>query len=494
MSPTIPALGDSFWLTSPSLLLTALAVVIMVAEAWARPASKTVFWALSLAGLLAAMALNVVLFAESAVPVTAFNGMLRIDRYGLFFQAVAILAGLLSVLFSDDYLERIGIRVGEYYSLVLFGVVGMAQMGFAADLMMVFIALEVMSIAMYVLCALKRGDPRSVESGFKYFILGAFSSGLMLYGISLVYGVVGNTSLASLSAALHAPLDATASTLLTVGGALLVVGFGFKVASVPFHLWAPDVYEGAPTSVTALMSSGVKAASFAALGRLVMGAVGGDVGGWSTALWWMAALTMAVGNVAALAQTNLKRMLAYSSIAHAGYLLMALSSAGLGEAGDDAALASVLFYLVAYTFMSAGAFAILGVLTRDGADATDLADIAGLGRTHPWVAAGLSLCLLSLAGIPPTVGFVGKFYLFVATIQAGQTGLAVIGALSAAAGVYYYLRPMVYMYMRSGSPALRVAPATSLGIAISGVAILALGLLPSRLLEWAAASLMTVIS
>jgi len=492
MNPAIPVLGDSLWLASPALLLAAMAVVVMLAEAFLRPAAKTGFWALTLISLGVALALTAVLYGQLETPSEAFGGMLRVDRYGLFFQGVSILAGLLSVAFADDYLDRIEVRVGEYYSLVLFGVSGMALMGLAQDLMMVFIALEVMSIAMYVLCALKRADPRSVESGFKYFILGAFSSGLMLYGISLVYGAVGSTNLADLARFLGEDHGGTEGTLLAVGGALLLVGFGFKVASVPFHLWAADVYQGAPLSVTALMASGVKAASFAAFGRLVIGSMGEHAVGWAGGLWWMAALTMVVGNLAALVQNDLKRMLAYSSVAHAGYLLMGLSSAATAPGSD--ALASLLFYLVAYTFMNAGAFAVLSAFSRDGADSTDIRSLAGLGRTNPWLAAGLSLCLLSLAGIPPTIGFVGKFYLFLAAVQAGQVGLAIIGALGAAAGIYYYLRPMVVMYMEEGTPRVDLSRSAMAGLAVSVVAIVVIGLAPSGVLGWAQDSLRSVVA
>ena len=493
MTPTIPALNDSLWLTSPALLLTVVAIVVMLGEAIVRPARKTGFWALTLGALVVAFGVNAMLYAELDVAKLAFAGMVRIDRYGLFFQGVVILAAALSVVISDDYLERIGVQVGEYYSLVLFGVAGMGLMGFANDLMMVFIALEVMSISMYVLCAMKRGDPRSVEAGFKYFILGAFSSGLMLYGISFVYGTVGSTNLEALSAALAHPPVGDNGSLLKVGGALLLVGFGFKVASVPFHMWTPDVYQGAPISVTALMSSGVKAASFAAFGRLVIGAFGAEAVGWAGGLWWMAALTMLVGNIAALVQTDLKRMLAYSSIAHAGYLLMALSAAGSGEVAGDSAMAGILFYMVAYTFMNAGAFMVLSSFSKDGADHTNLSDLAGLGKSNPGLAAALSLFLLSMAGIPPTIGFVGKFYLFVAAVEAGQTSLAIIGALAAATGVYYYLRPMVYMYMHEGAPRVTVSRAAMAGLVVCGVAIVVFGIAPSGVLAWAQASLASVI-
>ncbi len=488
---TIPVLRD-FIVTSPLLLLFVVAIVILLVEAWVRPVSKAMLSLAALGGLLGAGALTIVVTAYPAAgPV--FGGMLRFDSYGAFFQICAILAGIFSLLISDGYLDRIGVRVGEYYALVVFGVFGMMLMASASDLMMVFIALEVMSIAVYILCALKRGDPRSVESGFKYFILGAFSSGIMLYGISFLYGAVGHTGFAELSAFFAATPDASSNALVAVGVGLLVVGFGFKVASVPFHMWAPDVYEGAPTSVTALMAAGVKAASFAAFGRLILGVMGEDTEVWHGALWWMSALTMLVGNIGALVQNDLKRILAYSSIAHAGYLLMAFVAVGPGGVAGNAGLGGLLFYMFAYTLMNAGAFAVLSMFTRDGGDDTHIDRLAGLGRSNPWLAAGLSVCLLSLAGIPPTMGFIGKFYLFAAALEAGERGLAIIGALSAAVGVYYYIRPMVYMYMREGHPAPAIDRRAVIALAICTVALLAFGLVPSPALEWARESVRTVV-
>lgn len=477
------------FLTSPALLVFVVGLVIMMVEAVSRPASKTMFWALGFGGLLGAGALTAMVWGQVDATTTAYNGMLRVDHYGLFFQVCTILAGLLSLLMSEGYLERIGVRVGEYYALVLFGVFGMMLMGQANDFMMVFIALEVMSIAMYVLSALKRADPKSVESGFKYFILGAFSSGIMLYGISFLYGAVGSTSFTALTEWFSAGHDAGGNTLVLVGAAMVIVGFGFKVASVPFHMWTPDVYQGAPTSVTALMSSGVKAASFAAFGRVVMGVLGEGAAEWQTVLWVMAALTMIVGNLGALVQDDLKRVLAYSSIAHAGYLLMALVAAGPGSAGP---MGGLLFYVLAYTFMNAGAFAVLSMFTHDGDDATGIDKLAGFGRSHPWLGAGLTICLLSLAGIPPTMGFVGKFYIFSEVLASGHRDLAIIGAISAAIGVYYYIRPMIWMYMKEGHPHVEVDKRAAFAVALCAGVMVVLGLMPSGILEWAEGSLLAM--
>jgi len=488
MPPVSFSLAD-VWHTAPSLVLFVFAMIVMLAGAMARPAKLTGLWALTLVGLGLSGLAAVALYAAGPEAYD-IQGMLRVDRFGLFFQLIAVTSGILATLMSEDYLERLNVRVGEYYALVLFGVMGMGLMGAATDLMMVFIALEVMSISMYILCAMNRNHAPSVESGFKYFILGAFSSALMLYGISMVYGATGHTDFTGIVHSLAG--DETRQGLLSIGGALLLVGFGFKVASVPFHFWAPDVYQGAPTSVSALMSSGVKSASFAALARLLIGVFGAHSVTWAGGLWWMAAATMVVGNVGALVQRDMKRMLAYSSIAHAGYLLMALSSVAAGGE-HSTALSSILFYLVAYTFMNAGAFAVLCTFTKDGADTTNLDDLAGLGKEHPLLAGSLSICLLSLAGIPPTMGFVGKFYLFTAAVQSGEVSLAMIGALAAATGVYYYLRPMVYMYMREGHPKVHITTIALAGIGLSVTATLLLGVLPSTVLTWAADSLATIL-
>ena len=486
MSPVM----DWMLLAAPLLLLAGMGVVMMVMAAVLRPMPRTLSWGVA----CGTVALSLGLVARSAgEPASdAFAGMLRIDAYGHFFACAALLGGLFALLVSDGYMDRIGVRVGEFYSLVLFALCGMLGMAYSSDLMMAFIALEVMSIAVYTLCAIKRADDRAFESAFKYFILGAFSSGILLYGVAMIYGATGTTSLTGIAHFLAAG-HGDVPRLLLLGGALLLVGFGFKVASVPFHMWAPDVYQGAPTAVTALMATGVKAASFAAFGRVVIGTFGEDASHWAGGLWGMAALTMLVGNIGALVQDDLKRMFAYSSIAHAGYLLMALSS--VTTAGEThPALGSLAFYILAYTFMNAGAFAVLSQMTdAHGADATHIDRLSGLGKKHPMVALGLSICLISLAGLPPTMGFVGKFYLFSAAVGAGQLGLAVVGAIGAAAGVYYYLRPMIYMYMREGEPELASDGRARLALAITTALLLAFGLMPGPVIEWADASVRSVL-
>jgi NADH-quinone oxidoreductase subunit N len=483
-------LGNWLFLVSPSLVLFAGAMFLILFEAIVRPQNQGSLRLLAMLLTGVAMLLTVGLWGRADQAQELFYGMLRFDHYGLGFQGVGLLAGFFALLVSHEYLEALEIRVGEYYALVLFGLFGMNLMALANDLMMVFISIEVMSLSMYILCAIKRSDPRSVESGFKYFILGAFASGLLLYGIALLYGASGSTSLPALA---HTLAAGSPGPLVMVGGALVLAGFGFKVGAVPFHMYVPDVYQGAPTAVTSLMSTGVKAASFAALGRIILGYMGAGAGNWEGALWFMAAATMLIGNLGALVQNDLKRILAYSSIAHAGYMLMTLAAVGGEGAAGREALGGLLFYALTYTIMSAGTFAILTLLVKDGSDDTDISRLSGLGHSNPWLAAGMSICLLSLAGIPPTMGFVGKFYLFAATVQSGYTGLAIVGALSAAVGVYYYLRPMVYMYMREGHPHIHPNIWVSGSVIIACVLMFALGIAPNEVLHWAEAAVRTVI-
>jgi NADH-quinone oxidoreductase subunit N len=484
-----PNLAQSLFLISPTLVVFAGAMAIILIEAAVRPESKNVFRMLALVATALSAVVTVLIMGGATPAVDAFSGMLRVDLYGLGFQLVGLVAGVLALLISEEYLEKIQVRVGEYYALVLFGLVGMNLMALANDLMMVFIAIEVMSISMYILCAIKRSDPTSVESGFKYFILGAFASGLLLYGIAFLYGATQSTSLPTLAHALTGSPDA----MLLTGGALLIAGFSFKVGAAPFHMWVPDVYQGAPTSVTTLMSTGVKAASFAAFGRVVLGAMGASAEWWVCGLWIIAALTMLIGNIGALVQDDLKRILAYSSIAHAGYLMMALAAVGEG-AVSRTSLGSILFYALTYTLMSAGTFAILTLMVKDGSDDTHISRLSGLGKTQPVLAFAMSLLLLSLAGIPPTMGFVGKFYLFAAAVQSGSYGLAIVGALGAAAGVYYYIRPLIHMYMKEGEPQLEVTGMVRLTVGIACVAMVVLGLVPAPVLSWAENCVRTVLS
>src|SRR5882762_2119719 len=350
-----------------------------------------------------------------------------------------------------DYLRRRGQESGEFYILVLFAAVGMVIMASANDLIVIFLGLETMSLSLYVLAGFFRSRIEAGEASMKYFLLGAFASGFFVYGIALIYGATGSTNLDKLGVAVAG--GAGRDPLLLIGFGLLVVGFGFKISSVPFHMWTADVYEGAPTSVTALIATGSKAAAFAALVRVLLQSLRPLQGEWTWLFWGLAVLSMTLGNVVAIAQQNLKRLLAYSSIAHVGYMLIGIVAGG--SLGNGA----VLFYLLVYTFTTAGAFGVILLLERGGEEAVGIDDTAGLATRHPLAALALALFLLSLVGIPPTAGFVGKFYLFGAAVRSGYIWLAVIGVLNSAVAAYYYLRLIVFMYILEpdGAPTL-VAP------------------------------------
>ena len=450
--------------------------------------------AFAVIGVVFAFIVNVLLYRAVAVPTTAFAGMLAIDGYALFVHFVILLAAMGALFVGHDYLRRVDVQVPEYYSLVLFAAFGMMLLAASNDLIMLFVSLEVMSVALYVLVAINRGEWKGVEGAFKYLILGAFTSAIMLYGVAFIYGATGATRLDFIAAWLADGHSVASDPIMAVGLALLLVGFAFKVAAVPFHMWSPDVYQGAPVPITTFMATGVKAAAFAAFGRVMFVAFLSGKVDWVMALWIMSAATILVGNTVALVQTDLKRMLAYSSIAHAGYLLMALVAVPETGLYDNPRVSGLLFYLLTYTIMNVGAFAAVSMLTADGADDTRIDRLSGLASRQPGVAVALSICLLSLAGIPPTMGFVGKFYLFASAVEGGYTGLAVVGAIGGAIGVYYYLRPIVLMYM---GPTNDEAPASvSRGadwtLRVSAALLLALGLLPGPVIDWARESLMSL--
>jgi NADH-quinone oxidoreductase subunit N len=377
---------------------------------------------------------------------------------------------------------------GEFYILVLFAAAGMVIMAGANDLIVVFLGLETMSLALYVLAGFFRTEIQAGEASMKYFLLGAFASAFFLYGIALIYGATASTNLDKIGAAVKA--GAGRDPLFLIGFALLLVGFGFKISAVPFHMWTADVYEGAPTSVTAFIATGSKAAAFAALLRLLLESLRPLQGEWTWLFWVLAVLSMTLGNIVAIAQQNLKRMLAYSSIAHVGYMLVGIVAGG-GLGGG-----SVLFYLLVYTFTTGGAFGVVLLLERGGEEAVGIGDTAGLATRHPLAALALALFLLSLVGIPPTAGFVGKFYLFGAAVRSGYVWLAVIGVLNSAAAAYYYLRIIVNMYMREpeGTPAV-VMPsfAGALAVVVALWGVIQLGLFPAPLFDLAQSAVLPLL-
>ena len=465
----------------PGLLVAATAMLVMVADLVSADPDREALAGVALVGLATAAGAAVWLWAGGS-GAGGFGETLRADRYALFFALLLIAATALTILLSVDFLRLHALPAGEYYALMLLSTSGMVFMAAANDLIVIFLALEIMSVAVYVLVGMLRQEVRSNEASLKYFLLGAFATGFLLYGIAFFYGATGSTRLDVVAQAVAR--DGLTPFLL-LGLALVLVGFGFKVALIPFHVWTPDVYEGAPTAVTAFMAVGVKAAAFAAFARVFAGALVSVAASWTGVLWVLAALTMTVGNVGAVTQRNVKRMLAYSSIAHAGYALVGLVTAT--KAGE----AALLYYLVVYAVMNLGAFGVLIALGRRGEPNEMLQDFAGVGFRQPVLGLTMAVFMLSLAGIPPTAGFAGKFYLFSAAVDAGYVGLAVIGVLNSVISVYYYLGVLVQMYMTEGTRPID-APATRpyllATILFAGVATLLLGVFPSGTMELARVS------
>ena len=438
LNPAVPR--DLLLSLLPELVLTGWALVLLLFVAWRH---RTV-WDLRIAGWLTLLALVSTAVAIwwlwwNRAGVRGVVSMIAADDFRWVADWVFVGAAALTVLISFTYLERERLLAPEYHVLLLLGTLGMMLMAAGADLIVIFLALELMSVAVYVLAGFDRRRARSAEAALKYFLLGAFASGFLLYGIALVYGATGTTNLVLIGARLSIAMRASA--MLLAGLALLIVGFGFKIAAVPFHMWAPDVYDGAPTPVTAFMATGVKAAAFAALFRVMYQAFAA-VPAWHDIMWWLAVITMIGGNLFALGQRSLKRMLAYSSVAHAGYVLVAVTAGGV--AGTSA----FLVYIVAYTLMSLGAFAVLIAKGRAGESDVTIDDLSGLAARRPWLAFALAVCMLSLLGFPGTAGFIGKWYILIAATSAGQNTLAAILVLTSVVSAGYYLPVIMAMYMK----------------------------------------------
>lgn len=413
---------------------------------------------------------------------TGLQEMVVVDGFSTFVNALLLVSGLLGVALAYGYVKRMGLERGEYYTLLLFSVTGMMLMAQAADLIMVFLALELLSIPLYVLAAFARPKIDSEEAGLKYFLLGAFATGFIVYGTALVFGATGSTNL---SAIVGASSNGSSNLLLlSIGAALILVGLGFKVAVVPFHMWTPDVYQGAPSAVTAFMSSGAKIAGFAALLRVFTTAFPSIASDMTGIFWAVSALTMILGNVIAISQTNIKRLLAYSSIAHAGYILMAFVPYGNPNVAP-VSIAAGLFYLVSYALTNFGAWGVVIALEKSEGRGLEIADYAGLSKKHPILAAAMAIFMLSLIGLPPTLGLIGKFYLFRAVIEGGFTGLAIIGVLTSLISAYYYLRVVVVMYMRDGEPDIERESFLDLTTIVTAVATVVISLVPQFLFAWA---------
>ncbi len=470
----------NFSLILPLLTLTVWACLLLLVDLFVKRKEIT--------ALLAALGLAISLgmtFSQIGSSGTGFNGMVTLDGFSIFVDVLLLVTGLFSIALSYGYIKRTGIERGEYYTLLLFSIAGMMLMAQASDLIIVFLALEMLSIPLYVLAAFARPKLESEEAGLKYFLLGAFSGGFIVYGIALVFGATRSTSLSAIVSTASAASFGTSNVLLlTFGSALILAGLGFKVAAVPFHMWTPDVYQGAPSAVTAFMAAGAKIAGFAALLRVFALAFPSLASDIAPIIAILSALTMIVGNVIAIAQTNIKRLLAYSSIAHAGYILMAFVPYGQKNVVATS-VAAGLFYLVSYALANFGAWAVVIALEKSEGRGLEISDYAGLGRKYPALAAAMTVFMLSLTGIPPTLGFVGKFYLFSAAIAGQYYLLAVIGVLASLISAYYYLRVVVMMYMREGEPETTSEPWLNITWGLAALLTVIVGLVPQYLFAWA---------
>ena len=470
---------QDFAVIQPLTFLTLWGCVLLLIDLFIPKGRKAITALLSAVGMGITLGLTLIQIGTESR--TAFSDMVILDGFAIFVNALLLVSGLLGVALAYGYVKRMGIERGEYYTLLLFSVAGMMLMAQATDLIVVFLALELLSIPLYVLAAFARPKVESEEAGMKYFLLGAFSTGFVVYGIALIFGATQSTNLAAIVAVAS---NGTSGLLLTIGAALLLIGFGFKVAAVPFHMWTPDVYQGAPTAVTAFMSSGAKIAGFAALLRVFATAFPSISADMTDILWILSVLTMIVGNVIAISQTDIKRLLAYSSIAHAGYILMAFVPYGNPDV-RDVSIAAGLFYLVSYAVTNFGAWGVVIALEKAEGKGLKIEDYAGLSKKHPALAAAMTVFMLSLIGLPPTIGLVGKFYLFRAVIAGGFTWLAIIGVLTSLISAYYYLRVVVIMYMRDGEPVTEHETWLDLTTAITALLTVIISFVPQFLFAWA---------
>ena len=458
---------------APVLVLSVFAMGVLVLDLWAGK-NKTLVMFVSLIGLLMTA---ISAFAKNPIPAFAFTDSYIVDHLSLFFTCIFTLSSGMAILLSEDYNEREGIKVGEYYALILLCTVGMIVLASSTDMIMIFLGIEIVSICLYVLAGFKRDDPVSNEAALKYFLLGAFATGFLLYGMTLVYGSTGSTNLFKIADFVKTE-GAQSNPLLLMGIVLLVIGLGFKVAAVPFHMWAPDVYQGSPTPVTAFMSVGPKAAAFAAFFRVFTEAIPEMAPSWEILLCVVAVLSMFVGNLGAIMQTNIKRMLAFSSISHAGYLLIAvIAKSSLAGSG-------LLFYMLAYAFTTFGAFGIVILLGRKGQENLEIENYSGLAYKHPILALSMTVFLLSLGGLPPFAGFVAKFYIFSAAMEEGFVTLVIIAVLNSAISFYYYLKVVVFMYMKepAGEFQISLTPMTLFVVIIGIIGTIELGIFPDSII------------
>jgi NADH-quinone oxidoreductase subunit N len=468
----------------PLLVMAGWACALLLVDLFIPRQHKGWTAGLAALGMFVSMAIAIARYGNAS---QAFSGMLIEDGFSIFLNILALASGLIGVALAYDYLKRMNIERGEYYMLMMFSICGVMLMAMAGDLIVVFLALELLSLPLYVMAGIARPQSNSEEAALKYFLLGAFSTGFMVYGIALVFGATGSTSLSAIAAA--AGGGSANLTLLSAGAGLLLIGLGFKVAAVPFHMWTPDVYQGAPSAVTAFMAVSAKVGGFAALLRVFTLAFPVIADKMMPVFWVLAVLTMVLGNVLAIVQSNVKRLLAYSSIAHAGYILMTLVLIGQKNLAGNA-VAAALFYLMAYAFTNFGAWAVVIALEQAEGRGLEIEDYAGLARKYPGLAAAMLVFMLSFIGVPPTLGFLGKFYLFSAVIQGGFIWLAIIGVLTSLISAYYYLRVVVVMYMQEGEPQARREPWLMATTALAAVGTLVLGVASAPLFNWATQAVM----
>ena len=471
------------YLIAPEIIIAAFGFLVLLVDVFAPKGEKKGYLGvLSLIGVVIAFFYTLPLVGSDKM---GFEGMFTSDGFAIFFKITILIIAFLTVLISMGYASREGIGFGEYYALILFATLGMMLMAAGTHLIVIFLGLETMSISIYILAGMLREDRRSVESAFKYFLLGAFATGFLLYGIAFLYGATGSLYLKDIASYIASKklLD---NPMLLMSLAFLTIGFGFKIAAVPFHMWTPDVYEGAPTSITAFMATGVKAAGFSALIRVFFTALPEFRPDWTSIMWLIAVATMTVGNIIAISQNNIKRMLAYSSIAHAGYILVAF------VAGNKSGTSGILFYLMAYAFMNLGAFTCVILFGKKGEENILITDYAGVGFKYPLLAASMTVFLLSMAGIPPLGGFMAKLYIFSAAVEAKFYWLAILGVLNSAISVYYYLRVTVLMYFRESEreiTGLQFSPAPVIALILALIGTFYMGLFPANVLSFAQKSI-----
>ena len=457
---------------APVLVLSVFAMGVLVLDLWSGK-NKTLLMFVSLVGLLMTA---ISAFAKQPLPAFAFTNSYIVDHLSIFFTCIFTLSSALAILLSAEYNERNGMKAGEYYALILLCTVGMIVLASSTDMIMIFLGIEIVSICLYVLAGFRRDDPVSNEAALKYFLLGAFATGFLLYGMTLIYGSTGSTNIFKIAEFIKT--NDSSSPLMLMGIVLLVIGFGFKVAAVPFHMWAPDVYHGSPTPVTAFMAVGPKAAAFAAFFRVFKEGIPNMAANWEILLCIVAVLSMFVGNLGAIMQTNIKRMLAFSSISHAGYLIIAvIAKSSLAGSG-------LLFYMLTYAFTTFGAFGIVILLGRKGEENLELKNYSGLAYKHPLLALSMTVFLLSLGGLPPFAGFVAKFYIFSAAIEKGFVTLVIIAVLNSAISFYYYLKVVVFMYMKepAGEFQISLTPMTLFVVIIGIIGTIELGIYPDPII------------